>query len=122
MAVDTCSGYNLIWRDNLPPDWCRYVLPKATLPRLAGANSDPLRLSAVVCLAVRLGNNLYRLLFVVAGSLAVDLILGTAFIDTHMKSIVLDTQRLEFRRRRQRIALAGSQDWSADGPEGDKPP
>ena len=68
-------------RKDLPPDWNRYVIRDAPLPRLAGANSNPLRLTAVVRLAVQLQNTTFRIPFVVAEQLSVPVLLGTAFID-----------------------------------------
>ena len=52
IAVDTCSGYNLVRKSDLPPDWTRHAIRAAPLLRLAGANSNPLRVTAVVRLAV----------------------------------------------------------------------
>lgn len=108
-AVPDCRRYlfrvyNLIRRTNLPPDWEDYVIPDAPLLKLAGANSDPLRLSAVVRLVVRLGNGVYRLPFMVTDSLAVDFILGTAFIDSHIRSIAVDVQQMDLRRG-DRVAI-----------------
>ena len=98
IAVDTCSGYNLVRKADLPPDWARYVVRNAPLPQLAGANSNLLKLSAVVRLAVRLRNKTFRIPFVVADQLAVPLLLCTAFIDTHVRSIDVEAQRLELRQ------------------------
>lgn len=55
-------------------------------------------LTAVVISAERLGNVTYRLSFVVDQSLAVDILLGTFFIDTLVGSIDVVSQRLELRR------------------------
>ena len=55
IAVDTCSGYNLVRKADLPPDWNRSVIRDEPLPRLAGANSNPLRLTAVVQSALESG-------------------------------------------------------------------
>ena len=68
------------------------------LPRLAGPNSNPLRLTAVGQLAVRLQNTKLRIPFVVTDQLAVPVLLGTAFIDAHVRSIHIDAQRLERRQ------------------------
>ena len=83
---------------DLPPDWARYVVRDAPLPRLAGANSNPLKLSAVVRLTVRLKNTTFRIPFVVAGQLAVPVFLGTALIDTHVRNVDVEAQRLELRQ------------------------
>ena len=97
IAVDTCSGYNLVRKADLPPDSNRYVIRDALLPRLAGVNSNSLRLTAVVRLAVRLRNTTFRIPLVVAEQLAVPVLLGTASIDAHVRSIDIDGQKLELR-------------------------
>ena len=66
--------------------------------RLAGANSNPLMLSNIVRLAVRLRNTTYRITFVVADQLAVPVLLGTAFMDTHVRSIDIEAQNPELRQ------------------------
>ena len=98
IAVDTSSGYNLVRKADLPPDWTRYVIRDAPLPRLAGANSNPLKLSAVVRLAVGLRNTTFRVPFVAADQLAVPVLLGTAFIDAHVRRIDIDAQKLDLRQ------------------------
>ena len=98
IAVDTCSGYNLVRKADLPPDWMRYVIRDAQLPRLAGANSNPLKLNAVVRLAFRLRNTTFRVPFVVADQLVVPVLLGTAFIDAHVGLIDIDAQKLDLRQ------------------------
>ena len=95
IAVGTCSGYNLVGKADLPPDWTRYVIPDAPLSRLAGPNSNTLKLSAVVWLAFRLRNTTFRVPFVVADQLAVLVLLGTAFIDAHVRRIDIDAQKLD---------------------------
>ena len=95
ITVGTCSGYNLVRKADLPPDWTRLVVRDAPRQRLAGANNDPLKLSAVVPLAVRLRNTTFRIPFIFADQLAVPVFLGTAFIDTHVRCIDIEAERLE---------------------------
>ena len=97
IAVGTCSRYNLVRKADLPLDWTRHTVRDAPLPWLAGANSNPLRLTAVVCLAVRIRNMTFGVPFVVVDQLAVPVLLGTAFIDSHVRSIDIDAQRLQLR-------------------------
>ena len=94
IAVDTRSGYNLVRKSDLPPEWTRHIVRDALPPRLAGANSNPLRLTPVVHLAVRIRNTTFRVPFVVADQLAVPVLLGTAFIEAHVRSIDIEAQRL----------------------------
>ena len=97
IAVDTCSGYNLVRNADLPPDWTRYVIRTAPLPRLGGANSKRLKLSAVVQLAVRLRNTAFRVPFVLANQLVVRVLLETTFVDAHVRRIDIDAQKLDLR-------------------------
>ena len=71
------------------------MIRDAPMPRLAGANSNPLKLSAFVRLAVRLRNKTFRVPFVVAEQLAAPVLLGTAFIDAHVPRIDIDAQKLD---------------------------
>ena len=98
IALDTCSGYNLVRKADLPPDWKRYVIRDAPLPRLVSANSNRLKLSAVVRLAVELRNTTFRVPFVVAVQLVVPVLLGTAIIDAHVPRIDIDVQKLDLRQ------------------------
>ena len=98
IAVDTCSGYNLVRKADLPPDWTRFFVRDAPLPQLTGANSNLLKLTSVVQLAVRLRNTTFCIPFVVADQVAVPVLLGTSFIDAHVRSIDIDAQKLELRQ------------------------
>ena len=93
IAVHTCARYNLVMEADVPPYWTRYVIRYAPLPRLAGANSNPLRLTAVDRPAVRLRNTTFRIPFLVAKQLAVPVLLGTAFIYGHVRSIDFERQK-----------------------------
>lgn len=97
ISIDTCSGYNVVARSALPPDWKSHLAPHhGPLPRLAKADSSPLPLLGVVSLAVRFANNIYRFPFVIADSLAVDVIVGTPFIDKHVRLIDIEKRRMLF--------------------------
>ena len=74
------------------------MIRNAPLLRLAGANSNPLKLSAVVRLAVRLRNTTFRVPFFVADLHAVYVLLRTAFIDAHVRRIDIDAQKLDLRQ------------------------
>ena len=98
IAVDTCSGFNVINRTALPPNWQDHVYhTNEPLPKLANADRSPLQLTGVVSLSVRLANTIYRLPFVIAESLAVDILVGTPFINTHVRSIDVETRKILFR-------------------------
>ena len=98
IAVDTCSGYNVMRKGDLPPEWMRYVIRDASLPLLTSSNSNPIKLGAVVRLAVQLRNKTFRVPFFVADQLAVPVLLGTAFIDAHVRCIDIDAQKLDLRQ------------------------
>ena len=98
IAVDTCSGYNLIARRALPAGWKQLYDAASETPRLAGADESPLQLSGTVALTVRLGNNYYRVQFVIAEKLAVDVLLGTAFIDEHVRAIDVQSRNIPLMR------------------------
>lgn len=97
MAVDTCSGFNLVARKALPLGWERTFIQEAPLPQLAGADRRPLALEGTVVLTVRLANTLFRVQFLVATELAVDVLLGTAFIDEHVRVIHVTDRALVLR-------------------------
>lgn len=63
-----------------------------------GEEGQPLRLRAILGLAIRLGNNLYRVPFIVAKYLAVDVLIGTSFIHKHVRNIAVSDQRVDFRK------------------------
>ena len=97
IPIDTCSGYNLIARAHLPAGWDAHIVRNAPKPRLFAADRSPLRLVCAVRLLTRLGNNVYRLPFYVAEELAVPLLLGTAFTDSHVSAIEPLDRRIRFR-------------------------
>ena len=95
IAVDTYSGSNLVRKADLPPDWTGYVVRGAPVPQLAAESSNPLKLTAMMQLAVRLRNKTFRIPLVVAHQLAVLILIGTAIIDAQVRCIDIYTQRLE---------------------------
>ena len=69
-----------------------------TVPRLGGASGRPLRLCGVVLIRARFRNSLYHLPFVVAESLAVDVITGTSFMNQHVEAIQCRRQCVKLHR------------------------
>ena len=88
MAFDTGSGYNVIRLRDLPTGWERYRVPNATMPALGDANGNRLRLLGKVVLRVRFGSAMYRIAFLVAERLAVSVIIGTSFMNRHVRGIM----------------------------------
>lgn len=73
VAVDKCSGYNLIARKSLPLGWERYLAKESKVPTLAGAVEGPFSLSGVESLAVKLGSMICRAHFTNYGSVRCQL-------------------------------------------------
>ena len=88
MALDTGSGYNVIRLRDLPQLWENYRIPDASVPALGDANGNRLRLLGQVVLRVRFGSAMYRVSFLVAERLAVSVIIGTAFMNRHIRGIM----------------------------------
>lgn len=61
---------------DIPPDWTRYIARHELLPRLLGANSNPLQPTADFRLAVRLHKIKFDIPFVVAEQLAFTILLA----------------------------------------------
>ena len=95
IPVNTCPGYKLVRKADLSPNWTSHIVRDAPLIRLAVVNNKPLRLTAVVRLAVRIRNTTSRIPFMVAEQLAVPVLLSTVFIEAHVRSIDIEAQNLE---------------------------
>ena len=88
MAFDTGSGYDVIRLRDLPHGWEQYRIPDAPMPPLGDANGNRLRLLGKVALRVRFGPSMYRVAFLVAERLAVSVIIGTSFMNRHVRGIM----------------------------------
>ena len=98
ITMDTGSGYALIRKSNLPSDWERYVIESTTTPKLGDTNGHALKIESMVHLTTRLGNSIYRVPFLVVESLAVDVILGTAFMNEHVDHICYREQLIDLHK------------------------
>ena len=87
VVMDTGAGFALIKKSRLFANWRDFEVKSTNLPRLGDANGNAPQLEAMVHLTIRLGNTLYRVPFLVAERLAVDVILGTAFTNKHVQHI-----------------------------------
>ena len=76
--------------------WEEKRIPLDFDPRLGDAIGRPLRFSGIVRLLVRLGNHTFRVPFLVAERLAVGVLLGTAFHNTHIQNIKCIEQMIDF--------------------------
>ena len=87
VVMDIGAGFALIKKSRLPANWRDFEVNFTNLPGLGDANGNALELEAMVHLTIRLGNTLYRVPFLVAERLAVDVIQGTAFMNKHVQHI-----------------------------------
>ena len=87
VVMDTGAGSALIKKRMVHANWRDFEMKSTNQPRLGVANGNALQLEAVVHLTIRLGNILYRVPFLVAERLAVDVILGTEFMKKHVQHI-----------------------------------
>ena len=97
-VLDTGSGPNCIRTGASFDGWERYLVRNETVPRLGDPNGRPLRLFGVALIRARLGNSLFHMPFVVANSLAVDVIIGTRFMNRHVDAIECRRQYVKVHR------------------------
>ena len=97
VVLDTGAGMNVIRRDALPDGWEISLVTNAEPPALGDANGRPLKIGGVVRLFVRLGNTFFQTTFVVVERLAVEVILGTSFMNRNIKSIECMRRRVRLR-------------------------
>ena len=75
-VFDTGSAMNIVERDALTDGWETLLTKDAVLPTLGDANGRPLRLLGEIVLRMRFGNNTYRVPFIVAKKLAIEVMVG----------------------------------------------
>ena len=68
------------------------------MPRLGDANGRQLRLLGEITLRIRFGNTTYRAPFIVADKLAVNVIIGTRFMNRYVDAIEFRTQTIRLFR------------------------
>jgi hypothetical protein len=83
-VLDTGAGPNVIRMSALPAN---AVVRKQPCGAIRGANNKPLKTEGVVTLFVRVGTQTTRQQFIVVENLAVSVILGCQFCDTHVEAI-----------------------------------
>ena len=91
-VFDTGSGMNIVKRDALFDGWEKLLDKDATMPRIGDANGRPLRLLGEIKLRIRFGNTTYRLPFIVAYKLAVNVIIRKRFMNRYVDAIECRTQ------------------------------
>jgi gag-polyprotein putative aspartyl protease len=83
--LDTGAGPNLIREEILPEEWERSRLPGTPAYQIIGGR--PLRQRGVITMHVQLGTLRVQSRFVVVSSLAAECILGSQFINRHVRMI-----------------------------------
>ena len=97
-VFDTGSKMNSVKRDALFDGWEKLVDKDATMPRLGDVNGRPLRLLGEIMLRIRLGNSTYRVPFIVADKLAINVIIETRFMNHYVDAIECRTQTIRLFR------------------------
>ena len=83
----TGSGMNIVKRNAIFDGWETLLDKDATMPRLGEANGRPLRIFGEITLRIRFGNTTYRVPFIVADKLAVNVLIGTRFMNRYVGAI-----------------------------------
>jgi hypothetical protein len=86
VVMDTCCGLDLIREDMVPKDAIKQYVADA--PRVRDANECLINLSAAVSLEVSIADQVFKRTLFVAPQFSVSLILGTAFINERVKSLL----------------------------------
>ena len=93
-VLDTGSGMNIVRRDTVTDGWETLLTKEAVLPTLGDANRRPLRFLGEIVLRLRFGNTTYRVPFIVAEKLGVEVIVGTRFMNRYVTAIVCRSQTI----------------------------
>ena len=84
-VIDTGAGSNFIRKDDLPRGVTN--IRHGPMPNVADANNNPIKMTGLVNLVVRLGTRLVRVEFIVCERLAAPMILGCDFCDRFVEAI-----------------------------------
>lgn len=96
VVIDTGAGPNCIAKSAIPAGSEDTVSPPPNI-RVKGANGSPLGIEGQVSLAVRVGTAVIKVPFLVCDSLPVDALLGTEFIDRHVRDIHVEDRSIELK-------------------------
>lgn len=94
LVLDTGSGYSIIRRDTLPPDWKRFDIAAHLKPVIGDANCTPIPIASVFKLRIRLNDALYRALFFVVDTLYCQIILGTQFTNKYCQAMLCQRKQV----------------------------
>ena len=104
-VLDSGAGPNLIHLRCVAEPWCA-AIKSARSPPLIDASNRSMKALGELKLHVRIGELCARVPFLVATNLTVDCILGTTFLDRHVKAI-LPPQRKVLFHHAPSVALTG---------------
>lgn len=97
VAVNTCSGDNLIASKSLPLRWEQCIVKDSKVTSLAGANEYPLSLSGVDSLAMWFGSTAYREHFTIGNRLGVSVLGRTRLLKVNLNTIDFERNLLVFK-------------------------
>lgn len=86
-VLDAGAGPNLIRSDVLPIGWEQNLVTSAKIPGLGDSNGRPIQLLGAIVLHLRLDNSHFQVPFIVTKHLAASMIIGTEFLDRHVRAI-----------------------------------
>ena len=104
-VLDSGAGPNLIHLRCMAEPW-RVAIKSARSPPLMDASNRSMKAPGELKLHVRIGEFCARVPFLVVTNLAVDCILGTTFLDRHMKAIPPPQRKVLFHHALS-VALTG---------------
>ena len=91
--VDTGAGPNFIRKDELPLGVD--VIRNGPLPNVADANNNPIRMTGLVDVVVRLGSRIAKAEFILCERLAAPVIVGCDFCDLFVEAIYSRKETIE---------------------------
>jgi len=95
-TLDTGAGPSIIRVDALPKGWEKRLHPRPHLPHIVDANKNPISARGMVTLRLRSGGFATDVDFVVVQRLAVPVLLGTSFINSHVEAVYPRRQRVRW--------------------------
>lgn len=85
--LDTRAGINC--KPMIHPQYCTNCIKRGKMPHLCKRTQEPLRIVETILLHVRLGDLRVEVWFGIVHNLAVDILIGTPFIDCFTRGIFL---------------------------------
>lgn len=96
VVLDSGAGPNCIAKAAITPGSERFIAPPPRI-RVRGAGGDALGISGQVTLAICLGDTLINVPFLVCDTLQAEALLGTEFIDAHVRNICCEDKFVELK-------------------------